>query len=714
VRAASRRGLVAASVVTGYAVAAAAMVVALLSTGADPVAVVALGLIAALGLAGLVTRAVAKIYATVDRLADDVELVVDVNPALRLVPSRAGPLARMARAVNRLADQRQSVERGAAAQAAVTRADVESERNRLAALMAQLTVAVVVCNSEGHVLLYNDAARALVGDPSVLGLGRSVFGLVDRGLVAHGRERLAGGGESYTAMTLHGDRLLRVRVAPVRDLGGTAGGATGGTADGTDASAIAAVGRGGFLLVLEDLTREVRAVDERERTFRRLTEATRASLGSIRAAAESMLEFPDLTERERQRFLEVVRDESDRLAGRVDEAASGTGPPVDNRVLDDMAGPDLLAVVHGALERAGVACVVLPSHGAPLWLRADAHAVARTVVHLVSRLRAEGAPEPFTLGLTGTERHAQLDVSWRGSRPAVAHLEGWLEEGLAGGTTTARDVVDRHGAEVWCGSVDERTAYLRILLPLAERAEPGPAVAAGPEVGSRPEFYDFDLFTVREQASDLLEQPLDELVFTVLDTETTGLDPTGGDRIVALGAVRVVNGRILRQETFDRLVDPGRPVPASSTEIHGLTDEMLAGAPAIEEVLTAFVRFAEDTVLVGHNVSFDLQFLQQAGRAAGVDLSRPALDTLLIHAALYPGQEDHTLESIAARLGVSVVGRHTALGDALVTADVLVAMLTPLRQQGIRTLGDALATTRRTYESRVDARLRRGAPTSGR
>jgi DNA polymerase III subunit epsilon len=90
---------------------------------------------------------------------------------------------------------------------------------------------------------------------------------------------------------------------------------------------------------------------------------------------------------------------------------------------------------------------------------------------------------------------------------------------------------------------------------------------------------------------------------------------------------------------------------------------------------------------------------------AGVSLSQPALDTLLLHAALHPDHDEHTLEAIAERLGVSVVGRHTALGDALVTAEVFVALLSMLRSRGIETLGEALTAARRTYQSRVDERL---------
>ena len=198
----------------------------------------------------------------------------------------------------------ESALRGVAEAAAETRREVEQERNRLAALMAQLTVAVVVCNSEGRILLYNEAARSLVDDDTLVGLGRSVFGVVDRGLVAHAYDRLVAGAESvYTAATLHRDRELQVHVTLVRE----------------PSLGIEEPGSG-FVLVLEDLTHHVRAGDRREQVLRQLTEGARASLGSLRAAAESVLQFPEMTPEERRLFLEIIGQEADQL-GRLERRA---------------------------------------------------------------------------------------------------------------------------------------------------------------------------------------------------------------------------------------------------------------------------------------------------------------------------------------------------------------------------------------------------------
>jgi DNA polymerase III subunit epsilon len=135
--------------------------------------------------------------------------------------------------------------------------------------------------------------------------------------------------------------------------------------------------------------------------------------------------------------------------------------------------------------------------------------------------------------------------------------------------------------------------------------------------------------------------------------------------------------------------------------VHGITPERLAGQPTIEAVLPRFRRFAEDTVLVGHNAAFDLRFLQLKEAQTGVVFDQPLLDTLLLSAVMHPNQQSHSLEAIAQRLGVPIVDRHTALGDARVTAEVFLRMLPLLAAAGIETLGQARAAAQRTYYARL-------------
>jgi len=129
--------------------------------------------------------------------------------------------------------------------------------------------------------------------------------------------------------------------------------------------------------------------------------------------------------------------------------------------------------------------------------------------------------------------------------------------------------------------------------------------------------------------------------------------------------------------------------------------EALAGQPTILEVLPVFHAFARDTVLVAHNAAFDMRFLQLKEAASGLRFDQPVLDTLLLSAWLQPNQESHGLEAIAERMGVAVTHRHTALGDATVTAEVFLRQVALLQSKGVHTLGQARSAALQTYQARL-------------
>jgi DNA polymerase-3 subunit epsilon len=151
-----------------------------------------------------------------------------------------------------------------------------------------------------------------------------------------------------------------------------------------------------------------------------------------------------------------------------------------------------------------------------------------------------------------------------------------------------------------------------------------------------------------------------------------------------------VNGRLLHNECIDQLVNPQRHVPESSVEIHGIDPALLTSQPVITQVLTGFHAFAADSVLVAHNAAFDMRFLQLKEEATGLRFDNPVLDTLLLSSIVHPNQEGHSLDAIAERFNITIVGRHTALGDALVTAEVLLKLIPLLEAQGVHTLQQAL------------------------
>lgn len=210
--------------------------------------------------------------------------------------------------------------------------------------------------------------------------------------------------------------------------------------------------------------------------------------------------------------------------------------------------------------------------------------------------------------------------------------------------------------------------------------------ASGP-LPPRPQFYDFSLMRAHRGDTELAHRVIRTIDYVAFDCETTGLYPAQGDEIIQIGAIRIVGGRVLRAETFERLVNPGRPIPASSTKFHGLSDADVARAPAIGSVLAEFRSFVGDAVLVGHNVAFDLKFLALKETVTGVRLPNAVLDTMLVSLMLDDDEEDHSLDGLGARYGLDLSDRHMALGDARATADLLVALFDRLEAKGFDTFG---------------------------
>ena len=210
----------------------------------------------------------------------------------------------------------------------------------------------------------------------------------------------------------------------------------------------------------------------------------------------------------------------------------------------------------------------------------------------------------------------------------------------------------------------------------------------------------FEPLRLDRRYAEVSTLPLTTLDYVVIDTETTGPDDDSGrngggrngggngnddsDAIVQIGAVRIIGGKVVEGDTFSRLVNPGRPIPAASTRFHGLTDDMVADAPEIEAVLAEFLDYAGDAVLVGHDVALDLSLMSRVER-----IDNPALDTMLLSIGAFDGRHDHTLDALAEHFGEAVQDRHTALGDAGLTARIFLRLLPELDRVGARRFGDA-------------------------
>lgn len=185
------------------------------------------------------------------------------------------------------------------------------------------------------------------------------------------------------------------------------------------------------------------------------------------------------------------------------------------------------------------------------------------------------------------------------------------------------------------------------------------------------------------------DTPLYKLRFVVTDTETTGLTPRKGDEIIALGAVVLENWRLRPDQTFHRLVNPGRSIPPQITTLTGITEEQVAGEHDLLTVLQEFLPFLNDACLVGHHLGFDLAFLNfKLRRFCGKTISNPTFDTLIVAKALYPNLESHSLDALLKIHGIEPTGRHTALGDAWLAARIFSLQLELLDVMRIKTVRD--------------------------
>jgi DNA polymerase-3 subunit epsilon len=180
------------------------------------------------------------------------------------------------------------------------------------------------------------------------------------------------------------------------------------------------------------------------------------------------------------------------------------------------------------------------------------------------------------------------------------------------------------------------------------------------------------------------QRSLDDVEFVVLDTETTGLRP-GSDRVIEVAAVRLRAGELIN--SFQSLINPERRIPSFIVKFTGITPEMLIDAPSAGEIFPTFLQFIEGAVLVGHNLSFDLNFLTHEAQLLGQVFPGDGLDTIPIARRFLPGLKRFKLDMVANYLKIPATNRHRAMGDTQVTAAVFLRLLELARQQDIHTLG---------------------------
>jgi len=204
---------------------------------------------------------------------------------------------------------------------------------------------------------------------------------------------------------------------------------------------------------------------------------------------------------------------------------------------------------------------------------------------------------------------------------------------------------------------------------------------------------------------------LDDCAFAVVDVETTGMRAGGGDRITEIAVVVVHGGR--REVVVDSLVNPGRPIPPAICAITNITNAMVRYAPTFAEVVDQVMAALAGRVFVAHNARFDWGFVSaEVRRARDLALDGPQLCTVRLARRLVKGVRSCGLDNLTQHFGFENGARHRAVGDALVTADLLDRLLRLAREEGARTLQDLSAISLRRAARRP--RRRSATPTEPR
>ncbi len=651
------------------------------------------------------------------KIRSELQLIRTVNPAHRITINGSAEIEKLAMAINQWADDVKKMQGGMEESITQARAASDAEKNTLAEFLTELPQGMVVCNVEGQILLYNKQAKRLLADPSetsngnaekglysgYVGIGRSIFSVLENAPISHALDeiylRLGKKSDLLSSCFIvnHADRLLRVEVTPVLD---------------------SMQAFNGFLLVLDDFTERL-SEDRYLNTFwQQHSDALRQSIITLRdsirhdgqtekALSEteiiaSLIDNADQSFREQfghshwpminidaAEFLEMLKY-------KVEESSDVT---LDLAAVDE-------AVLQFLQNKRGRSATD-DSTDDEVAIRVDSYAFALTIRMLLEFLQTTLDQNHFKVILHRTFQFVGIDLLWQGAPLGQGMIPQWEKAQISVGHETLpfsmKEVLQNHKADLFAfpGIDANGFARLRLYLEANQVSNPEPLrhVPILPEY--RPSDFNFDLFKQTGFTTALDNEPLTQLTCTVFDTETTGLDPGAGDRIVSIGAVRVVNGRLVASDYFDQLVNPQRDIPLESIRFHGITEEMVRSEPTVDSVLPKFSNYVASSILVAHNAAFDMRMLQIYEPGTGIKFNQPVLDTLLLSSVVHPAHQNHNLRAIAHRLGINIVGRHTALGDAMATAKLFVKLLPLLAQKGIYTLKDAREASRKSYLSRL-------------
>jgi DNA polymerase III epsilon subunit family exonuclease len=179
---------------------------------------------------------------------------------------------------------------------------------------------------------------------------------------------------------------------------------------------------------------------------------------------------------------------------------------------------------------------------------------------------------------------------------------------------------------------------------------------------------------------------LENLSYVIVDIETTGLNPAT-DEIIEIGAIKVENKEI--KDIFNKLVKPERPVPPNITDLTGITQDILIGELPIKPVISKFVYFIGNSIVVAHNADFDASFLKNnIKKWLNKEIDNFIVCTLMIARDILPNLDNHKLPTVARYFNLEISNRHRAIGDSELTYQIWMRFLEKLKEKKIMTKKD--------------------------
>lgn len=609
----------------------------------------------------------------IDRLAGSIRAGAHADVSVDLDTSPARYLGDLAPAASAAVLSLSETRNALAESVARETIRLNTEKARLEALLSDVPVGVLLCGGNHQLVFYNSMAQDLLGaGGGGPGLDRNLFDYLREGPLRHAYQRLvetrdADAASDLLCATTGSPRMLAARMRLLADVGDN--------------------GMPGYVLTLRDVTAELGAQLQREQLLSEVFDRMRrpaANLQTVLGVLDQEGEMDktgELAAALRQEVATLTAAITE-LGGRYDESRTDWWPMSMTRA------SDLLDSLTARIEADGRKAT---GETGALLMRCNGFEIVALIASLCNRIADEAGIDSFAISLSEDGPGALIRLSWQGAPLSVGRLDAWMTEPLEVGVgdVTGRSVLFTHATEIW---PEREGGQASICLPIRQARRAGQR----PPPIARAVVYDFDLLS-KARAAAVADNRLEDLTYVVFDTETTGLLPAQGDEMVQIAAVRLVNGRRVEGEVFDTLVNPGRRIPPASTDVHGITDAMVADAPSINEVLKRFHKFAEGAVLIAHNAPFDMEFVRRRENEIGLRFDHPILDTVLLSAVVFGQHDTHSLDALSHRLAITIPeeARHTAIGDTLATADAFLKLVPMLQARGYQTYGDVLAEVRR-------------------